>query len=71
MNSINRFLIVAFIALAIAIADEIHQVYVPGRNSSAADVLLDMAGIALALFLIHRLYNKLISNDNKVCRFQL
>jgi hypothetical protein len=30
-----------------------------------------MAGIALVLFLIHRLYNKIIPNDNKVCRFQL
>ncbi len=42
------------IASIIAIADEIHQVYVPGRDGSVKDVLLDMMGISLALFLIFR-----------------
>ena len=57
-NSINLktlFLLPGGIALIIAIADEIHQAYVPGRDASVADVLLDFVGIALVLFLTSRL----------------
>jgi len=45
------FLLSGGIALFVAIADEIHQAYVPGRDASVTDVLLDMVGISLALFL--------------------
>jgi len=51
---ITRFLVVGFIALIVAIADEIHQAYVPGRDASVTDVFLDMVGISLALFLFFR-----------------
>ena len=47
---ITRFLVVGFIALIVAIADEIHQAYVPGRDASITDVLLDLVGIILVLF---------------------
>lgn len=50
-HPINRFLIVGVIALGVGIADEIHQAYVPGRDASITDVLLDFVGIALVLFL--------------------
>lgn len=55
---IPRLLIVASIASVVAISDEIHQVYVPGRDGSFADVLLDMVGIVLVLFLVLHLYKK-------------
>ena len=51
---ITRFLVVGCIALIVAIADEIHQAYVPDRDASVTDILLDMVGIGLALFLIFR-----------------
>ena len=51
-NLMTRFLIVGFIALAVGIADEIHQAYVPGRDASITDVLLDLVGIILTLFFI-------------------
>jgi VanZ family protein len=60
-NSINssnlnaRYLFVGFIALVVAIADEIHQAYVPGRDASITDVLLDLVGIILVLFFFFRL----------------
>jgi VanZ family protein len=47
---IPRVLIVASIASVVAIADEIHQAYVPGRDASLTDVLLDMAGIGIVIF---------------------
>jgi hypothetical protein len=50
-----HFLIPGFIALIVAIADEIHQAYVPGRDASATDVLLDLFGIILVLFFFFRL----------------
>jgi VanZ family protein len=49
-----RLLTVGFIALIVAIADEIHQAYVPGRDASITDVLLDMVGIILVLFFFFR-----------------
>jgi len=50
----NYFLLSGGIALFVAIADEIHQAYVPGRDASITDVLLDMVGISLTLFLTFR-----------------
>jgi len=59
-NSINptnsRNLVVAgIIALVVAIADEIHQAYLPNRNASIIDVLLDMVGIILCMLIIKRI----------------
>jgi len=50
-----HFLLAGGIALIVAIIDEIHQAYVPGRDASITDVLLDMVGISLALFLFFKL----------------
>jgi VanZ family protein len=53
---ITRFLVVGIIALIVAIADEIHQAYVPGRDASITDVLLDLGGIILILFIFLYFY---------------
>jgi VanZ family protein len=37
------------IAVAYAVTDEVHQLFVPARNADAGDVLADAAGAALAL----------------------
>src|SRR5262249_36648839 len=37
---------------AVAISDEFHQTFVPGRNGSPADVLLDVAAAAMMLAVI-------------------
>jgi len=54
-NPIAHFLIPGGIALIVAIADEIHQAYVPGRDASIPDILLDLCGIALVMFFFFRL----------------
>ncbi len=51
-----RLFIAGAIALAVGILDEVHQLYVPGRDGSAGDVVLDMAGIAIALLLCFILF---------------
>ncbi|MFB3887781.1 MAG: VanZ family protein [Thermodesulfobacteriota bacterium] len=56
-NQIN-FFIVGIIALIVGIADEIHQSYIPTRDASVLDVLLDFTGIALTLFLFSILLKK-------------
>lgn len=38
-------------ALAYALVDELHQTFVPGRHGAATDVLIDGAGVVLALLL--------------------
>jgi hypothetical protein len=55
---IPRLLIVASIASVVAISDEIHQAYVPGRDASLTDVLLDMAGIGIVIFFTSQLFLK-------------
>jgi VanZ family protein len=50
-NSINP-LIAGLIALVVAIADEIHQAYIPSRDASVTDVFLDIVGISICLLLI-------------------
>jgi purine-cytosine permease-like protein len=57
-NFRTRFLISGMIALIVAIADEIHQAYVPGRDASITDVLLDFVGIILVLFIVLYFYKK-------------
>lgn len=47
----NLFLLAVFIASVYAVSDEIHQSFVPGRDSSFIDFLTDSAGILFASFL--------------------
>jgi len=54
----NYLFVAALFALIVAIADEIHQAYVPGRDSSLTDVLLDMAGIGIVIFFAPQLFRK-------------
>jgi VanZ family protein len=42
------------VSVAYAISDEFHQGFVPGRNPSLVDVLIDTAGAAAALWMIWR-----------------
>jgi len=53
-NAKKYLLLSGLIALGIAIADETHQAYLPGRFASVSDVFLDVLGISLVLFGIHR-----------------
>lgn len=40
------------VGLLYAVSDEIHQLYVPGREASVIDVGIDAAGLLLALLLV-------------------
>ena len=42
------------IAVAYAVSDEFHQTFVPGRNGSPVDVLIDAAGASLAAAVVWR-----------------
>ena len=56
--STKRLFIPGLIAFGVGIADEIYQSFLPNRNASITDVLLDFIGIILAIFLIFRFYKK-------------
>jgi hypothetical protein len=58
-------LLAGSIALAVAIADEIHQAYLPNRDASVFDVFLDAVGIILCVVLIYK-GRKQIKVDNLV-----
>lgn len=46
--------LVAALLVAVGVADEWHQVYLPGREASVADLAADCVGIALGLFAMNR-----------------
>lgn len=56
INPINHSFVPGGIALGVAIADEIHQSFIPGRDPSLTDVLLDLFGIILAFVIISRFH---------------
>jgi len=47
--------VMILLVLAYALADEIHQSFVPGRDCSAADLAADAAGGLFSLLLLSRL----------------
>jgi|YelNatPaOPRAMG01_1025707.scaffolds.fasta_scaffold15957_3 VanZ family protein len=51
----NAYLGAALIAGAVGILDELYQSFLPNREASGGDVLLDLIGIILALFISKRL----------------
>jgi len=53
-NTMN-YSVAGIIALVVAIADEIHQAYLPNRDGSIADVFLDIVGIILCMVLFKRI----------------
>jgi hypothetical protein len=58
LNNLRVLLIPGMIALGVAIADEIHQSFLPKRNASIIDVFLDLFGISLTLWFLFRIYRK-------------
>lgn len=52
----RSYLLTALIAGAVGIMDETYQSLLPQREASAGDVLLDLGGIFLALFIIKHTY---------------
>jgi hypothetical protein len=61
----RRVFIAGWLAFAIGIFDEVHQLYVPGRDGSVTDVGLDMVGIALALVFFLGLFKTGVFNFKK------
>jgi len=49
-----RFFIAGVISLIVSVVDEYHQSFIPAREASVTDVLLDLVGIGLAILLVSR-----------------
>ncbi len=62
----RRFLLPTVICFAYAVNDEIHQMFVPGRDSDIKDVLIDTAGailgIMIYLIVLKRIQGKTAKN---------
>jgi len=52
-HGVSSFFLPGGIAAAIGILDEFHQRFIPYRDASAGDVMLDVVGIVLAGILIN------------------
>lgn len=53
---------VFLLSLLYAISDEVHQLFVPGRNGTPLDVLFDALGAALALLLLRRQQGAMVTS---------
>jgi VanZ family protein len=51
---------ILLVSLAVGAADEIHQIFVPGRHAGLDDLAADFVGITLTLLLIPRLRRHLL-----------
>lgn len=58
----KHFAIIFAISIIYAITDEIHQMFVPTRNPSIADLLTDNAGI-LSSMILYLVLNKKLANN--------
>ncbi|NWF57122.1 MAG: VanZ family protein [Syntrophaceae bacterium] len=50
----SRYWMAAWIAIAVAVVDEYLQSFIPSREGSLGDILLDFLGIVLAMILARR-----------------
>jgi VanZ family protein len=50
----SRYFSAACIAISVAAADEYHQSFIPNREASMGDVLLDILGVVLVMILARR-----------------
>jgi len=62
-KSTGLFFLVIILTITYGISDELHQFFVPGRNTSVSDVLLDSVGIVFAIisYFIYIEYRKRIT----------
>ncbi|HSB04489.1 MAG TPA: VanZ family protein [Thermodesulfobacteriota bacterium] len=54
LNTKSRFFIAGVVGLIVSIADEYHQSFIPTREASVTDVLLDLFGIGLGILLVSK-----------------
>ena len=52
-NYRSYYALTAFLAVGIAVLDELNQCGIPNRQASVTDVFLDAVGVSLALFITH------------------
>jgi VanZ family protein len=55
LRAVGREIAALLLGIAYALTDELHQHFVPGRQGSVLDVLLDSVGVALGVFLLRRI----------------
>jgi VanZ family protein len=55
----KNWVIPLFLTGLYAISDEIHQLFIPGRTGMARDVLIDVLGGAIGLWILRNIYPKI------------
>jgi VanZ family protein len=55
----KRLVVGGVFTVSVGIADEFHQTFLPGRDGSLGDVLLDTLGVILALLVFRRFFQVL------------
>jgi len=67
-NSPSRYILAGLIAVAVALLDEFYQSFLPSRDASVIDVLLDLTGVCLVFFLFRGLFPSLRGSFSRKLR---
>jgi VanZ family protein len=60
-RALGRELPAVAIGIAYAVTDEVHQVFVPGRQGAAFDVLVDAAGVLVGVYVLGRAARRVVA----------
>jgi VanZ family protein len=63
LRALGREVPAVIVGALYAVSDELHQHYVRGRHAAPLDVLLDTAGVALGVYVLHRLFQTRLVSD--------
>ncbi len=61
ITRLRQYLLVLLFSSFYAFTDELHQFFVPGRNATFADWLIDSFGVCAVLWILH-MYSKSVNN---------
>ena len=64
-NHRKSFLAVLTFGLLLAIVDELHQLFIPGRSTDALDIVADSFGIVMVSFIFYLINNHSAVNRRK------
>jgi len=63
LRALGREVPAVVVGALYAVSDEVHQHFVRGRHAAPLDVLLDTAGVAVGVYVLHRLLQTRLASD--------
>ena len=65
-NRKRRLLTVLCFGLLLAVIDELHQLFIPGRSTDVLDIVADFSGIVIMTFIFNLIRNRIETGNLKL-----